>query len=149
MHPLREDDEDTMAVNPAPLAPIPSPKQFVAARKPACTGVPAALKVPQWVSRPSKPDEDEEASRAYKKRRTSSDMSDINTLHEEEVENAVVPQEQLEPDPFDNQWDDLDAEDADDPLMVSEYIVEIFDCLKEVEVRYHCLLYMRIYSTSF
>ena len=31
-----------------------------------------------------------------------------------------------EADPDGDQWDDLDAEDADDPLMVSEYIDEIF-----------------------
>jgi G2/mitotic-specific cyclin 1/2 len=29
---------------------------------------------------------------------------------------------------------DLDREDADDPLMVSEYVVEIFDYLKELEI---------------
>jgi len=29
---------------------------------------------------------------------------------------------------------DLDKEDADDPLMVSEYVVEIFDYLKELEI---------------
>ncbi|KAJ3197502.1 G2/mitotic-specific cyclin [Irineochytrium annulatum] len=31
-------------------------------------------------------------------------------------------------------WDDLDAEDAGDPLMVSEYVNEIFSYLKELEV---------------
>lgn len=31
-------------------------------------------------------------------------------------------------------WDDLDAEDAEDPLMVSEYVVEIFDYMKCLEV---------------
>jgi G2/mitotic-specific cyclin 2 len=31
-------------------------------------------------------------------------------------------------------WDDLDAVDGDDPLMVSEYVVEIFDYLRELEV---------------
>ena len=30
---------------------------------------------------------------------------------------------------------DLDAEDVDDPMMVSEYVTEIFDYLKVVEVR--------------
>ena len=138
LQPLREDDEDAMAVDSAPLAPIPSPKRFVAAREAARTGVPAASKVPRRVSRPSKPDEDEEeANRVFKKRRTSSDMPDVDALHEEEVENAVVPAEQVEADPFGDQWDDLDVEDADDPLMVSEYVVEIFDYLKEVEVRWH------------
>lgn len=31
-------------------------------------------------------------------------------------------------------WDDLDAEDSGDPLMVSDYVVEIFDYMKELEV---------------
>jgi len=31
-------------------------------------------------------------------------------------------------------WDDLDAEDAEDPLMVSEYVVEIFEYMKNLEV---------------
>ncbi|QPG73615.1 G2/mitotic-specific cyclin [Brettanomyces nanus] len=32
-------------------------------------------------------------------------------------------------------WDDLDTEDADDPLMVSEYVNEIFDYLHELELK--------------
>ncbi|KAG9119648.1 G2/mitotic-specific cyclin [Ceratobasidium sp. 392] len=32
-------------------------------------------------------------------------------------------------------WDDLDAEDMDDPLMVAEYVAEIFNYMKELEVR--------------
>lgn len=31
-------------------------------------------------------------------------------------------------------WDDLDAEDAGDPLMVSDYVVEIFEYMNELEV---------------
>ncbi|KAJ3396548.1 G2/mitotic-specific cyclin [Lobulomyces angularis] len=31
-------------------------------------------------------------------------------------------------------WDDLDADDVSDPLMVSEYVVEIYEYLKEVEI---------------
>lgn len=30
-------------------------------------------------------------------------------------------------------WDDLDSADANDPLMVSEYVVEIFDYMRELE----------------
>ncbi|KAL1914289.1 uncharacterized protein VTP21DRAFT_9027 [Calcarisporiella thermophila] len=30
-------------------------------------------------------------------------------------------------------WDDLDAEDADDPLMASEYVVEIFQYMRQLE----------------
>jgi G2/mitotic-specific cyclin 1/2 len=32
------------------------------------------------------------------------------------------------------QWDDLDADDAGDPVMVSEYVVEIFEYLRKLEV---------------
>lgn len=32
------------------------------------------------------------------------------------------------------EWDDLDAEDSGDPLMVSDYVVEIFDYMKQLEV---------------
>ncbi|KAG8745023.1 G2/mitotic-specific cyclin [Ceratobasidium sp. 414] len=32
-------------------------------------------------------------------------------------------------------WDDLDAEDEKDPLMVAEYVVEIFEYMKELEIR--------------
>lgn len=31
-------------------------------------------------------------------------------------------------------WDDLDAADANDPLMVSEYVVEIFNYMRDLEV---------------
>ncbi|KAJ1969738.1 G2/mitotic-specific cyclin [Dimargaris xerosporica] len=31
-------------------------------------------------------------------------------------------------------WDDLDAEDVDDPLMVSEYVHEIFDYMRNLEI---------------
>lgn len=41
---------------------------------------------------------------------------------------AVVAEEPVEV------WDDLDTEDADDPLMVSEYVVEIFEYLKQLEI---------------
>lgn len=31
-------------------------------------------------------------------------------------------------------WDDLDSEDIGDPLMVSDYVIEIFDYMKNLEV---------------
>lgn len=34
----------------------------------------------------------------------------------------------------DEGWEDLDAEDADDPLMVAEYVNEIFDYMKDLEM---------------
>ncbi|KAF2120644.1 cyclin-like protein, partial [Lophiotrema nucula] len=47
-----------------------------------------------------------------------------------EVEDVVVEEELIEH----VKIDDLDGEDVDDPLMVSEYVVEIFDYLKELEI---------------
>lgn len=31
-------------------------------------------------------------------------------------------------------WEDLDADDSQDPLMVSEYVTEIFEYMRELEV---------------
>ncbi|KAI0747008.1 cyclin-like protein [Daedaleopsis nitida] len=133
LHPLKEDDEDAMVVDHhLPVAPIPSPKRFVAAREAARTGVPAASRVPRRISRPKVEEDEEEAHRAFKKRRTSSDMPDVDALHEEDLEEEVEVKRDVEAEPQE-QWDDLDAEDADDPLMVSEYVVEIFEYLKQVE----------------
>ncbi|KAI0702047.1 cyclin-like protein [Cerioporus squamosus] len=134
LQPLREVDEDAMAVDPQPPAPIPSPKRFVAAREAVRTGIPAKSHVPRRIAKTSKPEVDEEeASRVTKKRRTSSDVPDYHEAEIEEEEEAAIPAEEVEADPNGNNWDDLDAEDADDPLMVSEYVVEIFEYLKEVE----------------
>ena len=37
--------------------------------------------------------------------------------------------------PKDEGWEDLDKDDADDPLMVSEYVEEIFGYMREIEMR--------------
>ena len=58
---------------------------------------------------------------------------DEDARAETEVERTVTLDED-EAHPDGDQWQDLDAEDASDPLMVSEYVVEIFDYFKEVEV---------------
>lgn len=86
--------------------------------------------------------DEEESRRVSKKRRTSSDLPEeaevAAHLPPEEVEQGPVarPRRSATPeaDPDGDQWDDLDAEDADDPLMVSEYVHEIFAYLQEVEV---------------
>ena len=52
-----------------------------------------------------------------------------------EVEIQEIDKENI--DPFTGapvEWDDLDAEDSGDPLMVSDYVVEIFDYMKQLEV---------------
>ena len=97
-------------------------------------------------------DEDAEANRVFKKRRTSSEAPeedvDPEALEEErlnaesEAAAARVAAEleacaaEPEADPEDSHWDDLDFDDLDDPLMVSEYVVDIFKYLKEVEVSF-------------
>jgi G2/mitotic-specific cyclin 2 len=85
--------------------------------------------------------DEEESRRVVKKRRTSSDLPEeaeiVAHVPPDEIEDPVVhPKRSTTPEaePEGDQWDDLDAEDADDPLMVSEYVNEIFVYLKEVEV---------------
>jgi hypothetical protein len=85
-------------------------------------------------------DYDEPAS---KKRRTSSvppedpGVDVIQKGAEPDLQNASelndYAEAPMEADPEGDDWDDLDAEDADDPVMVSEYVVEIFKYLKVVE----------------
>ncbi|KAK0496222.1 g2/mitotic-specific cyclin cdc13 [Armillaria luteobubalina] len=50
-----------------------------------------------------------------------------------EAERVAAHLEDLAED--DEDWDDLDAEDEDDPLMVSEYVIEVCQYMKEVEAR--------------
>ena len=79
------------------------------------------------------------AHRAFKKRRTSSEApeTDVDELAKHEAEVAAVLDADgiPEADPDGEEWDDLDAEDSEDPLMVSEYVVEIFKYMKQTEVR--------------
>lgn len=77
--------------------------------------------------------EEEVDEPVHKKRRISSEDDEAVALkiHEEATVSdpapAVVKPEDGEP-------DDLDKEDLDDPLMVSEYVGEIFQYLRKVEV---------------
>lgn len=141
--------DDVMMVDPAPVARVPSPRRFVAAREAVASGLPLPssrhdarrrLSAKQVV--PVEEDEDEDDGPAYKKRRTSSDVPDVEEEREVEVEEYARSGEvaRREADPDGDEWDDLDADDGDDPLMVSEYVVEIFKYLKEVEVRFLQLL---------
>lgn len=87
---------------------------------------------------------------ASKRRRTSSEVGDEEYKEvgnqalldniAEESEPAYAEDENVEPvatrEPVIEvqDWDDLDRDDDDDPLMVSEYVADIFNYLKTVEV---------------
>lgn len=138
---IKVPDEDAMVVDPVP-AQLPSitvrrslvsrentvaPRRSDAHRRVSARSIAAGH---QQVA------EDAEADRVFKKRRTSS----VAPEAEEEEAAAKITAEieayadEAEADPERSPWDDLDADDIDDPLMVSEYVVEIFQYLKQVEV---------------
>ncbi|KAF8734862.1 A B D E cyclin, partial [Rhizoctonia solani] len=74
--------------------------------------------------------EDEPEGPAYKRRRTSS-------LDAEEASRAVahIKEKSQGPDSIEVEepWTDLDKDDDGDPLMVSEYVVDIFNYMLEIE----------------
>ena len=123
--------DDAMAVDVPVRAPVASPRRFTVARSSiavASSRVQIKQRARQAAAAPVELD-DEDDIRAYKKRRTSSEAPEDDFLAEQQVE-----LEPVEADPNGDQWVDLDAEDADDPLMVSEYVIDIFNYLKQVEV---------------
>ncbi|KAF8651588.1 hypothetical protein AX16_004704 [Volvariella volvacea WC 439] len=98
------------------------------------------------VVQPQRKVEEEEDFRVFKKPRTSSDapededpeaarLAAEERRHQERIA-AMIEAYANEPehDPETSAWDDLDAEDSEDPLMVSEYVVDIFNYMKELEL---------------
>ncbi|KAA8913557.1 hypothetical protein TRICI_003161 [Trichomonascus ciferrii] len=65
--------------------------------------------------------------------RLEHETENTRALKKPKTEHHVEPTEAKK---ADQSWDDLDAEDADDPLMVSEYVVEIFDYLYDLQKKY-------------
>lgn len=82
--------------------------------------------------------------RICKKQRTSSVPPEDEAERKVEVQEvagevdpaveAHAGEEEAEADPEGDEWVDLDAEDANDPLMVSEYILDIVNYMQELEV---------------
>lgn len=94
--------------------------------------------------------EEEEDEPVHKRRRTSPippEEEDPRALEEARAKaEAVWLADEMEAfanepeaDPENSAWDDLDAEDSDDPLMVSEYVQDIFKYMKQLEVNQNCL----------
>ena len=76
---------------------------------------------------------DDEDEPVHKKRRISSEDNELVILKIQE-EAAVSDPAPTVVKPEDGEPDDLDKDDMDDPLMVSEYVGEIFQYLRKVEV---------------
>lgn len=137
------DDENAMIVDP------PAPLLSITARKSDVIRQSRRISLRSAGILPLLPEDDPASIQpAHKKRRTSS-VGPEDVLHvteedrleiEEDIHNARVAAEmeafanEEEADPEGMAWDDLDADDSDDPLMVSEYVHEIFDYLRQVEV---------------
>jgi G2/mitotic-specific cyclin 1/2 len=75
-------------------------------------------------------EEEEEEENVAPMQLKAAEASDAEThgMKHERTKSQVMPQAK------DEDWTDLDKEDVDDPLMVSEYVVEIFEYLKELEI---------------
>ena len=153
-------DENAMAVDPPTQAALPS----IAVRRSSLvketqgittrnSDVPHRASRYGLVSKQQQPDDDvEDDQPAHKKRRTSSVPPEedpfIPVQAEEEGTLARITAEMEafaelpEADPEDSPWDDLDAVDTNDPLMVSEYVQDIFQYMKHIEVRY--LVYRKL-----
>lgn len=86
-------------------------------------------------------EEEEDEPRSSKRFRTSSEApyaaADIEEgLDEGEDDLFDLHLHSIEADPNGDEWDDLDADDGDDTIMVNEYVVEIFEYLKQNEVSF-------------
>ena len=83
---------------------------------------------------------EEDLGRVFKKRHTEKKelaVKELEDLDESQVDVDKVAAdlvEEIAP-PSVQLWDDLDAEDWDDPVMVSEYVADVCVYLKQVEVR--------------
>ncbi|GAA5832021.1 hypothetical protein JCM11251_002789 [Rhodosporidiobolus azoricus] len=79
---------------------------------------------------------EEESGRLAKKARTSEPVVAEGDDEEElGLDGRVSKYEtEVEPRPKDEGWEDLDRDDEDDPLMVSAYVVEVYEYLRELEL---------------
>jgi len=96
-------------------------------------------------------EEDAEARRASKRRHMETiaeketEVVDDSQLEVEKVAEELVKvdhESSFQPE-TEQLWEDLDADDWDDPLMVSEYVVDVCAYWKEVEVRVFSSFWVR------
>jgi hypothetical protein len=79
-------------------------------------------------------DVDEDDVRSHKRPRLSDEVEEAVELKNVTVEKVHEALTIAVTKPEDEEPEDLDKDDVDDPLMVAEYVVEIFDYLRALEV---------------
>lgn len=154
-------DEDAMAVDPPTLPPVPvvlvpAPPlvtQTTIRTSHVSTTTIASRRITSHRTlntRVSASEDDFSEEPAQKKRRTSSEVGEDAVLEVIEEEQAldIISGAVDEDGELDVEWEDLDKDDHDDPMMVSEYVVDIFNYLKAVEVSFRSTFVLEI-STLF
>jgi hypothetical protein len=104
-------------------------KPAFASRRPAVLVAPTEIKKAAGVKRTSRQeiDSDEQDD-------ASSEEEDVEKPSKKRQRTEVVEEELAK----DAGWQDLDAGDEEDPLMVTEYVLEVYEYLREVEVGFLC-----------
>jgi hypothetical protein len=87
---------------------------------------------PAPVSHRTTPEDDSDGP-AHKRRRTSSLDAEEASRAVAQVNEKSARSEAIE---VDEPWTDLDKDDEGDPLMVSEYVIDIFNYMKQIEVSF-------------
>lgn len=143
-------DEMAMLIDHAPQATIPSltTRRSNLVKESKVVTAHSRTASRSIATRHVKEEDLEDEQPVQKKRRTSSVPPEEDPraleevrLHQEadahqarlEAEMRAFAEEE-EADPETSAWDDLDFDDNEDPVMVSEYVQEIFQYLKQVEV---------------
>lgn len=116
------------------------PTRVLARDGPVFVKPPAPAPAPVVKRKPSVRDtEDAETDRAFKRRHTEDPADEFHIDEESQAEADKIARELVAVDQTAGDvqlWDDLDAEDWDDPAMVSEYVAEVCVYLKEIEVSF-------------
>ncbi|CUA67442.1 G2/mitotic-specific cyclin cdc13 [Schizosaccharomyces pombe 972h-] [Rhizoctonia solani] len=147
-HAVSKVDEEKEKEKDKPAVQEPATKPTTGTSKRKSTGAARKERVePQPEPEPEPVHHEEEPE---PKRRRSNDRIAVPKEKPEIVEVTQAVPTKVDDNPFDvglqndsetiglgtkQRWDDLDAEDADDPTMVAEYVAEIFEYMKELEVR--------------
>jgi hypothetical protein len=96
-------------------------------------GQPAKKRSTSYTAKPLKQEDPEETDENVTPEENvveEKEVTQVKTVKTTRIEPPVEVEEQL----LEEEVPDLDKEDVDDPLMVSEYVVEIFEYLKELEI---------------